>query len=229
MLHAFNRKNVRRVLASSGYEHSNEKNEDAITSMVFSPLSFMPPGSALEVLIILIGNRLGSAVNGRIPLRHELQLWPSGLSAPSWDSDCPSRCEPDFVARFDFGHDLPILVIGEMKWDWQTTADHLAIETARQRKALSEIHRDATQIVFTVTKFALATTIKDTTQLTWTAVHRAATILAQRMPDTPEGRWGELVGTFLMRAEQVAFQGFRSSDFERVAATRPIFWNTNHD
>jgi hypothetical protein len=47
MLDAFIKKGVRRVLEKGNDEHHNDKTEDAITSMVFTPLQFMSPDQAL--------------------------------------------------------------------------------------------------------------------------------------------------------------------------------------
>ncbi len=134
MLHAFNQKNVRRVLATSGDEHTNDKNEDAITSMVFTPLAFMSPESALEVMKEIIGEQMVAAVADRRPISHEPSLWPSGLRSRAWDGDRLTSCEPDLVVRFEFDAGAPMLLIGEMKWDWRVTPGHLEQETMRQRK-----------------------------------------------------------------------------------------------
>jgi hypothetical protein len=186
--------------------------------------SFMPTDAALEVMVTLIGTGMESVVEGRTPLKHDLQLWPSGLGAVSWAGVGESRCEPDLLIRFDFDHGPPVLVIGEMKWGWVVKPNHLKDETDRQRRAMAAALPVCVQVVFVVTKFRLGSRLQDATQLTWLQVHRAATGLAQQRHGTPAGRWGSLVSTFLRKVEQIAFQGFHTGDYTSVGLERPIFW-----
>lgn len=191
--------------------------------MVFSPLTFMPAHSALEVLTGIIGHELRSRVVGRHVLTHDLSFWPRGLYAAGWAGGPATTCEPDVVARFVFDSGAPLVVVGEMKWDWRVTPDHLKNEIDRQRAAIRSAYPDEEQVVFAVTKFRLLTKLPDVTRLTWRDVHITAALLAERLQGQPAGRWGELVGVFLERAEQLAFQGFHRCEFQ---ATRsgPIFW-----
>lgn len=224
MLHAFNIKNVRRVLATSGDEHTNDKNEDAITSMVFSPLAFMTPEAALRMLEALVGEDLRRETKDRRPVRHEMSLWPTGLVAAGWGGSEESRCEPDLVVRFEFDEGRPVLVIGEMKWDWRVSAEHLRQETDRERRSLAGDPSDPVGVVFAITKFPLKEDIRDVVQLTWVNVHGRASFLARREPKTPGGEWGRLVSGFLEQAEQMDFQGFRAGDYPAVEASEPLFW-----
>nr|QQZ48894.1 hypothetical protein JKL49_16545 [Phenylobacterium glaciei] len=81
MLHAFITKRVRRILARDRLEHTNAKNEDAITSMVFSPLAFMEAPQAMAALDQLLDGAVGRRAAGRTVAQHEIHLWPAGLQA----------------------------------------------------------------------------------------------------------------------------------------------------
>jgi hypothetical protein len=85
LLHAFNQKNVRRTLLRTETEHSIEKTEDAVTSMVFSPLAFMEPEAALTCLTALIGPEGTGNLLGRMPTEHDVEFWPKGLKARGRD------------------------------------------------------------------------------------------------------------------------------------------------
>ncbi len=217
MLHAFNQKNVRRVLTTRTREHKIEKNEDAITSMVFSPLAFMTASAALEILTAVIGEPLAKVVEDRKILGHDVQLWPMLGTATI-------RCEPDLLVRFDFDRSRPVYVIGEMKWDWRVSESHLADQTRRQREALLGDHADAIPVTFVVTKYRIARPLKNAVQMTWVKVHSQANLLAQSVPKSFAGRWGKEVSAFLHTAEQMSFQGFHIDDFPLSQTQRHLFW-----
>jgi hypothetical protein len=224
MLHAFNQKNVRRVLTNSRNEHVIGKDEDGVTSMAFSPLAFMTADAAAEVLGEIVGSVFNAASDGRRPRAHEILLWPQGLRDTGWEGNRSTRCEPDFIVRFDFDEGSPLAIIGEMKWDWLVGSEHLRAETDRQRRAVKTLYSDAVQIVLTITKRTVQGELPDTVAKTWVDVHRAATALARRNPASAPGRWGRLVADFLAYAEQMDFQGF--TEFAQVAApTSTMFWS----
>lgn len=229
MLHAFNQKNVRRVLAASVHdrqaeEHVNEKNEDGVTSMVFSPLTFMPTPSALEVLLAVIGDPLEAALRGRKVATHDIQFWPSGLRTTNWQGSQDSRCEPDVLIHLTFTEGRPLTLIGEMKWDWLISADHLSEEIGRQRRAVAVAEPGAEQLVFAITKLRATRPPKGTVLRNWVQVERHARQLERNAAGTIAGRWGALVSTFLRKAKQASFQGFHGSDFEMLHTSTPVFW-----
>lgn len=154
MIHAFNQKNVRRLLVRSRAEHGLEKTEDAVTSMVFSPLDFMSAADALEALCtVTLHDR--AELSGRRLLRHDLQLWPSGLTAKAWNDDGHSRCEPDLLAKFEFADGPDLVFIGEMKWDWRMPKDALGAELRREREAVRRLHPRADLVLFVISKHRL--------------------------------------------------------------------------
>ena len=224
MLHAFNLKNVRRVLVSSRVEHANSKDEDGVTSMVFTPLAFMSAEAAASVLGEICGTALAGVFDGREPIHHEVILWPQGLRDTAWtDGAGSTRCEPDILIRFDFQVGHSVVLIGEMKWNWMVGTEHLRIETDRQRRAVRAFYPNAGQVVLTITKRLVRQRLDDTVERTWVQVHGAATALARRAPSSPAGRWGRLVADFLSRAEQMDFQGF-TDELPTTDVRNPMFW-----
>ncbi|MFE9084643.1 hypothetical protein ACQKKG_09455 [Brevundimonas sp. NPDC003935] len=223
MIHAFNQKNVRRLLVRSRAEHGLEKTEDAVTSMVFSPLDFMSAADALEALCtVTLHDRV--ELSGRRLLRHDLQLWPSGLTAKAWNDDGHSRCEPDLLAKFEFADGPDLVFIGEMKWDWRMPKDALAAELRREREAVRRLHPRADLVLFVISKHRLPTTVAGASTATWTDV--AGRLLASERSALPSAvsRWAGLVRTFLKKADQTAFSGLPTPPPVRPAwLTRPIF------
>jgi hypothetical protein len=224
MLHAFNQKNVRRVLAQRADDHVNDKNEDGVTSMVFSPLEFMPTAQVLEVLQAVVGASLRDAIGGREVIAHDLRFWPSGLRAAGWSSDGESRCEPDLLVRLTMAEGRPLTLVGEMKWDWMIAADHLAEEMQRERSAVSQEQPDAKLLVFAITKARIAKAPPHTVLRTWVQVQHEAKMLHRHAPLSIAGKWGDLVSTFLAKAKQASFQGFHVPDQVRLPRTTPVFW-----
>ena len=223
MLHAFNQKNVRRVLTTLRDEHVIGKDEDGVTSMVFSPLAFMLAEDAARILHEIASRAIDDAFSGRKPAKHEILLWPQGLRDRAWTGEGSTRCEPDFLIRFDFDDGPPVAIIGEMKWNWKVDARHLRAETDRQRRAVRDFYPEARQVVLTISKRRILGGVPGAIEKTWIQIHRAATTLARLAPGSPAGRWGQLVADFLALAEQMDFQGF-SGDLPEVELTIPMFW-----
>jgi hypothetical protein len=220
MLHAFNEKNIRRVLPAQRGEHQNDRNEDAITSMVFSPLAFMTPADGLEVLCAVEGELLRHACRGRHPTRQEVHLWPKGLMVDRGQGAGLTSCEPDLVVNFDFVDGPPLLVIVEMKWAWPVTGDALHKQISDQRKALKTRFPQAEQIAFSVSQHRpRASGLRSRT---WVDVHQAAVLLRDTATGAP-AVWGGLIAKFLTKAEQVSFQGFDELN-SLEAPTPPVFW-----
>jgi len=225
MLHAFNQKNVRRVLAQRDDEHVNDKNEDGVTSMAFSPLAFMPTDEAMRVLEAVIGAPLRDALRGREVLAHDVTFWPSGLRACGWSSDANSRCEPDLLVLLTISGGGELVLVGEMKWDWRIADGHLADEIRRERRAVSLKYPKADLLAFAITKFHLFKDPPDTVPLTWVGVQRSASLLHFRSPGSIAGRWGGLVSVFLAKAKQTSFQGFHVPNASKIPRSTPVFWN----
>jgi len=138
MLDAFNKKHVRRILARSGTEHSNEMNEDAITSMVFTPLRFMERNKALSCFKVILGSHLSDRLQSRVVASFSLELWPRGIRIASNIVAKETRCEPDLVAHIHFDEGPPLVLVGEMKWDSSSSETVLEGEIKREQAALTE-------------------------------------------------------------------------------------------
>jgi hypothetical protein len=133
MLHASNSKNVRRVLVMRTAEHRNEKNEDAITSMVFTPLAFMTATEAARCLTLMFGVEF-QRLCGRALVRHKGELWPRDLKAPYERGGPNTRCEPDVVIRFELCDGEHLTFIGEMKWDSGDTEGEIDHQLERESR-----------------------------------------------------------------------------------------------
>jgi hypothetical protein len=224
MLHAFNQKNARRIFLARHDEHTIEKAEDAATSMVFSPLAFMSAEQALRCLTTV--TQAGSAaVCARDPFRHHVELWPSGLTAPSWNGDGRvTPCEPDLLVTFEFAAGPPVAFVGEMKWDWHMHQDDLAAELWREREAVRSRDRLVRQVPFVVAKKRYRP-IQGVELLTWKDFAARLVALERAPAPSPSSIWAELVRTFLQAADQESFTGFRS-ELVRPEWTEPnAFWS----
>jgi len=206
VLHAFNQKNVQRIEVSKRRTHKNEKSEDAVTSMVFSPLAFMDCVEAFEALKHVIGNRIESIHSYGEPLSHEIILWPQGLKAAGWDSEKATRCEPDLLARFQFQDSGWINLVGEMKWDWKMGHDELAKEVNREKSAVAATF-EGEVIPFILTKHRNEFDIKGTPVLTWSDVGQRLRQFA-RNREKAAGLWAREVSKFLDKANIEFFDGF---------------------
>ena len=214
MLDAFIKKNVRRILTTK--DHENEKNEDAITSMVFTPLRFMSAQDALACFSDGLLD-LQKILLGREPKSHTIDLWPQGMKARINSGEIDTRCEPDVVAEFQFHSGRPLLLVGEMKWAPVARA-LLQAEVSRQAEATrkgskSKIARDVFH--FTIVKhpptFTKVQIGSDSLQ-TWKAVHSSLRNLDNvSAKSSAVAQWADLVSQFLEAAEQLIFEGF---DFE---------------
>ena len=225
MLHAFNIKNARRVLQPKASEHSIEKSEDAATSMVFTPLTFMTPVEALNSLEAFLGDAARLPIAGRVPIRHTVELWPGGLLAHSVDGDHLTRCEPDLVITFEFEQGPSVIFIGEMKWGWSMPAADLRIELNREIQAVKRHQPQATQVVFVVSQYAYGP-MSQVTLLTWKRFSSLLRPLARRAPETAASRWADLVCTFLDRADQFGFAGIPTT-LPLNAWSEPVaFWRS---
>ncbi|MBL8567888.1 MAG: hypothetical protein JNK84_02275 [Phreatobacter sp.] len=234
MLHAFNIKNVRRVLHDRPGEHKNAKNEDAVTSMVFTPLVFMTTSEASRCLALALGPGF-TAVAGEMNFAsHHVDFWPSDLSASSWNQrQDASRCEPDVVVRFRNGDGAYLAVLIEMKWDWKVTDEHLTREVARQRAAIREDHRwaNATIVTATVAKHYPGRPAGIDVATTWIDILARLKDLQRRTGTLADGRplhvWAELVGNFLERVDIRAFQGFADwAGLQPTFPQSPVFYRS---
>lgn len=174
--------------------------------MVFTPLTFMAPDQALLALDALIGDRLMSAVRGRAPISHEVHLWPQGLKATSWSGDEPSRCEPDLVVRFEFSRGDPVLVVGEMKWEWFMSPKALSEEVGREIVAVRSAW-PGTPVPFVLSKYRYDVRPGAYEVLSWSdAANRLRNL--ERSSAGAAGRWACLVREFLAIADVRGFGGF---------------------
>lgn len=196
------------MLSRDGRDHQNEKTEDAITSMVFSPLTFMQPSDALDCLRAVIGPRLADAVGERRTTKHKVEFWPRGLYAEGLNGPGDTSCEPDLVVTFWFESGKPVVIIGEMKWDWSMAQSALERELERERAAVHADRKPAIIVMFAVSKRNYGHLAVDAKLLTWKAFReRLAGLMALGETRSP-ARWAELVSRFLEKADVNAFSGF---------------------
>ncbi|TDT92509.1 hypothetical protein DFO45_3266 [Azorhizobium sp. AG788] len=224
MLHAFNQKGVRRVLVPKSVEHLNDKNEDAVTSMVFSPLAFMTAADALAVIVKVLGTKVTVPVGKRDVVGHKVELWPQMLkSGPEM-----KRCEPDVVLTFTFDEGPELVIIGEMKWDWAISREALVEETTRQGKIFKRsAKREVLQ--FVITKSHVKGLIPAFAQLTWNDVSGSANSLSGARTSYAVSSWGKLVHDFLRRAGQLDFHGFNYNERKPFSLKKPAFISKDAD
>ena len=223
MLHAFNIKHARRILERKGSEHSNEKSEDAATSMVFSPLAFMTAKEALACLCSIVGEPALNAVADREPNDHQVEMWPAGLTAASANGEGMTRCEPDLMICFEFADEVPIVFIGEMKWGWPMPAAALRIELDREIEAVKRLLPRHRQVVFVVSKYPypLMTGI---TALTWRTFSSRIRSLSLKGERTPSSTWADLIRQFLALADQFGFSGIPTQTLDPKWVSATAFW-----
>jgi hypothetical protein len=227
MLDAFNKKGVRRVLSRSGIQHSNEKNEDAITSMVFTPVRFMEWDEALRCLDVIFGSKLSDRLKSRVLTSFSLELWPSGLRTASNTLAKQTRCEPDLVAYISFSAGPPLLIVGEMKWDSYPSKTELENEISREKAALQSKNPNADILIFSLVKYVRAGFDELPCQiLSWTEFHRRLNEYLEFAPQASSYRmWIEDVSAFLTLAEQTIFTGIKSTYALLPAlGSEPIFY-----
>lgn len=227
MLDAFNRKGVRRVLVTTKMEHVKDQNENAITSMVFTPLRFMSSVDAWRCLRACFDQLFDEELKQASIADLRVELWPIGMRAPNEGGDL-SRCEPDLVVDCQTVGGERIVIVGEMKWDWATEVDTLNRELDRQRQAVA---RDKTckTVQFVLLKHRLHQ-YRDlmAPSMSWADVHRRLRDILRRPDEERWGRvplqWAEEVCQFLVLAEQTVFTGFNSVTVPQVERSAPIFF-----
>lgn len=230
MLDAFNKKGVRRVLSRSGIEHSNEKNEDAITSMVFTPLRFMERTQALKCFEVIFGRKLSDRLKSPVLASFLLELWPRELRTTSNKLAKETRCEPDLVVRIGFTKGPSLLIVGEMKWDSYPSKTELENEINREKAALQSENPNADIWIFSLVKYKKAG-FDDLPchMLSWTEFHRKLNECRNDAPPASAYRtWIEDVSAFLTLAEQTIFTGIRRTYAVGLPAlgSNPIFYRT---
>lgn len=209
MLDAFLKKGATQILASS--EHTNNKNEDAITSMVFTPLRFMNAKNALQCLQLILANALTGHIGSRTLKSVSLELWPRGLRSRSISAGKHTRCEPDLLAKIQFNAGPGLVVVGEMKWDSYPSASQLATEIAREKAAVSDISNDVDILAFALVKYVGKGFEKLKCELmSWTDVHRKLDdFLRSGPPNSACRAWALNISEFLTRAELTIFTGIK--------------------
>lgn len=208
MLHAFNQQNARRILPVGKVEHVNEKTEDSITSMVFSPLVFMPPSDALLALQAVVGPRGDIPIAGREVVGNTISFWPKGMKARSRYGEGLTSCTPDLVAEFRFTEGPKLVFVGEMKWDWRMGVREFEIELNREREAVRNYHEIQEPLMFVLAKHRQDRYIANVPIKTWEEVLVSLAPLARSNVDGPLTRWAKEVTTFLKLADVLVFNGF---------------------
>lgn len=228
MLDAFNIKNVRRVLAPRSHEHLNQANEDAITSMVFTPLRFMTAKAAFECLGLMLPG-LDDCRRGRNLKDHKVEFWKTGLQAQGWAGIPHTRVEPDLLVRFWFDGGAPLTVIGEMKWDWDIALDALETEVRRQRDAVAGAQRDDTLFSFVLLRQLRPTrnTSPWNCAIDWFSVHRdlSRALRSGEFASGPVWEWLSSVSAFLIRAERATFSGMSGQYGPTPELSVPMFFS----
>lgn len=202
MIHAFNQKNVRRVLMRDDQEHTVEKTEDAITSMVFSPLAFMSAPDALRCLQAIVGT-----VGEGVPCSHLLELWPQGLKAIAADGAGLTRCEPDLLVTFTFPGPREVIYVGEVKWDWRMQKADFARELGRERRAVRR-RTPASQVQFAIAKYPPARQINHVPIFRWAEILTRVNSLSKEAASGAPQIWAQLTSAFLEKVDVAAFGGF---------------------
>jgi hypothetical protein len=193
MLDAFVKKHVRRILLTRAAEHQNNKNEDAITSMVFTPIRFMAAEDAFMCLKAILP-QLPARLAGRSATSVKIELWPSIAVGDV-------RVEPDLRAEVQFMDGSPLVMIGEMKWESVITKEQILRET--------EAVKGKDAYIFAIVKSRRSSTAVELgcdELRTWTDVHRS--VLELSSSHLPVRNWATLVSQFLQIAEQLVFSGF---------------------
>jgi hypothetical protein len=201
MLDAFVTKGVRRILLTRTAEHDYNKNEDAITSMVFSPLRFMSAEDAFACLKAILPN-LPTRMAGRLVSSMNVELWPS---VPVGDT----RVEPDLRVEVRFADHSSLSLIGEMKWDSAITTEQIR----RERETVNG--KEA--YLFAIVKDRGVSTAEGLgcdELRTWTDVHRNVRELSSN--HLPVRNWAMLVSQFLQIAEQLVFGGFGEINIQEL-------------
>jgi hypothetical protein len=227
MFDAFNKKYVRKILARSWTEHSIEKNEDAITSMIFTPLRFMEGTEALSCFNVIFGNKLTDRQQSRVVSSFALELWPRGILTASSAIAKETRCEPDLVANINFNEGPPLVLVGEMKWDSYPSKTELEREVNREQAALTALNPDADLLIFALVKY-----LKEGFDqlpchvLSWTEFHRRLNASLNFARQGSACRtWIEEVSKFLTLAEQTIFTGITQNyGALPVLGPKPIFY-----
>jgi hypothetical protein len=208
MLDAFNRKGVRKILAAhNSEEHTNDKNEDAITSMVFTPLRFMTPQDAFKSLELAFCKKNPWIRTGTVS-SFSINLWPR-----RYRTQAGSRCEPDFVAEIGFENEYPLIIIGEMKWDAGTA--QLEEQMKKQRMAVrTEFEKtflaaDFYSLALVKDKKGLQDIGKDAVVVTWASLLEHLRHFSGEHEDSRARwqMWAKEIVEFLGRAELSIFEG----------------------
>jgi hypothetical protein len=232
MLDAFIRKGVRKILSRSGREHTNEMNEDAITSMVFTPLRFMEPVEALNCFRLILTRQLAELTRSRRVSSFSLKFWPVGLRSNSTIGAKTTRCEPDLVVSFEFKEGPPVIIIGEMKWDSYPSKDQLEAQILRERNAIKELNPKAEILMFAFVKFKKQYMEGEGFHRAgcqvfgWTEFHQVLNRYLGTSPaqDSAQRRWASDISEFLIRAEQTIFTGIKEDYGPLPAADLAVFY-----
>jgi hypothetical protein len=210
MLDAFVRKNVRTILLTRTAERQNKQDEDAITSMVFTPVQFMPAEEAFACFAAVLPD-LRTRVGQRRLASVHIEFWPSGGRAVSNNSDKMTRVEPDLKAQLSFEEGRSLVLVGEMKWE----SPILTAQIRRERESVKG--EDAYVFAIVKNKGTLTKkTLECDVLYSWKDVHRNIERIRFKK-GSPSRQWAMLVTDFLKLAEQLIFTGFNDVNFEGLS------------
>jgi hypothetical protein len=228
MLDAFIRKRVRKILTRNG----RNMDEDAITSMVFTPLRFMGPEEALNCLKLILTSQLADLTRSRRVSAFSFEFWPKGLRSIS-ATGAKTRCEPDLMARFEFSDGPPVIIVGEMKWDSYPSKAELEAQIARERTAIKEVNPKAEILMFAFVKFKKQYVEGDGFNragcqvFEWNEFHQVLNRYLGTSPaqNSAQRRWASDISEFLICAEQAIFTGI-NEDYGPLPAAylKPVFY-----
>jgi hypothetical protein len=214
VLDAFIKKGVRKIVLSQPDEHAHAHNEDAITSLVFSPIRYMETNDAMRTFkIFLLEEEFGVLYAARRVVSVSLDLWPRSFRATSSNGGAITRAEPDLLLKLSFSDGTNAAVVGEMKWEWELPLSEIQSQINREVSAVQ-----AALPGFEVFSFGIVTSWRNdfahlnSKIITWTEFHRrlqAATVTNK--PDDPVAHWASDVCKFLTKANLTVFNGFRLS------------------
>jgi hypothetical protein len=206
--------------------------EDAITSMVFTPLRFMEPEEALNCLTLILTRQLADLTRSRRVSAFSLEFWPKGLRSIS-ATGAKKRCEPDLVARLEFSEGPPVIIVGEMKWDSYPSKADLEAQIVRERNAIKEDNPKAEILMFALVKSKKKYMEGEGFNraacqvFEWTEFHQLLNryLSTSSAHDSARRRWASDISEFLVRAEQTIFTGIKEQYGPLPAAeVSPVFY-----
>lgn len=228
MLHAIHKNKTRVYNRYKGHPTPDEKRvseEDEITSIVFSPLTFMSPEDNAYFWHFISSKKL--AINkSSPPLSSTIEMWPSRTS-----SETGNRIEPEILINLIYP-DTKITLIVELKWNAPLSENQLQkqwcnfLESAEQENGVQIfIGRDTSTAIKAKEEPDKWIDPNKLIILSWSE------IIALLGSEDFKGSeilksWSKLLCDFMSKLGIRAFKGFNElSDPHPVKITEPIFFH----